>query len=611
MGIQAAARDILQLVGGEENVRSLVHCATRLRFTLNDRSKADKDKIEALDDVVTVVESGGQFQVVIGNHVSEVYREIGKISSVLQDDQTERSAQKGNLFGRLVDIVSSIFTPLLGVMAGAGILKGLLMICTNAGWLKNEDTTYTILYAAADSLFYFLPLLLAITAARKFGANVFVSVTVAGALIYPTIIELKNGSADIDFFGIPVVLMNYTSTVIPIILAIFVMSCMEKFLNRLIHDSVKTFITPLICLVTVVPLTLIVFGPIGVNAGNGIAAVILAIFHFNPMLAGAVIAALWQILVIFGIHWGIVPVILNNIAVNGQDSIKPATAAAVFAQTGAAIGVMLKTKNKKLKALAGSAAVTGIFGITEPAVYGVTLRLKKPFVCGVISAAVGGAIIGQAHSVAIASGAPGLLTIPIFYGQGFAGFILGISVSFILSIILTYIVGFEDPAEEKADAKTEPPAPVAHHEQISSPLEGSVIPLAEVKDKVFASETLGKGIAILPEKGRLVAPADGVITTVFPTGHAFGMITHQETEILIHLGFDTVKLEGKHFYPKVVQGQAVKQGDLLAEFDLEELIKAGFDMNTPIIITNTDQYTDVIQTDQKQVKTEERILSLI
>ncbi|MCY8994991.1 PTS beta-glucoside transporter subunit IIBCA [Bacillus inaquosorum] len=610
MGIQAAAKNILQLVGGEENVRSLVHCATRLRFTLNDRSKADKDKIEALDEVVTVVESGGQFQVVIGNHVSEVYQEIGRMSHLLNDDRAERSAQKGNLFGRLVDIVSSIFTPLLGVMAGAGILKGLLMICTNAGWLKPEETTYTILYAAADSLFYFLPLLLAITAARKFGANLFVSVTVAGALIYPTIIELKNGNAETDFFGIPVVLMNYTSTVIPIILAIFVMSYVEKYLNRVIHDSVKTFITPLVCLVTIVPLTLIVFGPIGVNAGNAIASAILGIFSFNPMLAGAVIAALWQILVIFGIHWGIVPVILNNIAVNGQDSIKPATAAAVFAQTGAAVGVMLKTKNKKLKALAGSAAVPGIFGITEPAVYGVTLRLKKPFVCGVISAAVGGAIIGQAHSVAIASGAPGLLTIPIFYGQGFAGFILGISVSFILSIILTYIVGFEDPAEQ-TDIKAEPSAPAVRREEISSPLEGKVIPLTEVEDKVFASETLGKGIAILPEKGRLVAPADGVISTVFPTGHAFGMVTDQETEILIHLGFDTVKLEGKHFYPKVVQGQTVKQGDLLAEFDLDDLLKAGFDMNTPIVITNADQYTDVIQTDQKQVKIEERIFSLI
>ncbi|MED0587856.1 PTS beta-glucoside transporter subunit IIBCA [Bacillus subtilis] len=609
MGIQAAAKEILQLVGGEENVRSLVHCATRLRFTLNDRSKANKDKLEALEEVVTVVESGGQFQVVIGNHVSEVYQEIGRMSNLLNDDREERSAQKGNLFGRLVDIVSSIFTPLLGVMAGAGILKGLLLICTNTGWLQPEETTYTILYAAADSLFYFLPLLLAITAARKFGANLFVSVTVAGALIYPTIIELKNSNAETDFFGIPVVLMNYTSTVIPIILAIFVMSYVEKYLNRVIHDSVKTFITPLICLVTIVPLTLIVFGPIGVNAGNAIASAILAIFSFNPMLAGAVIAALWQILVIFGIHWGIVPVILNNIAVNGQDSIKPATAAAVFAQTGAAVGVMLKTKNKKLKALAGSAAVTGIFGITEPAVYGVTLRLKKPFVCGVISAAVGGAIIGQAHSVAIASGAPGLLTIPIFYGQGFAGFILGISVSFILSIILTYIVGFEDPAEQ-TDIKTEA-SPGVRRGEISSPLEGKVIPLTDVKDKVFASETLGKGIAILPEKGRLVAPADGVISTVFPTGHAFGIITDQEAEILIHLGFDTVKLEGKHFYPQVVQGQTVKQGDLLAEFDLEDLRKAGFDMNTPIVITNADQYTDIILTDQKQVKMEERIFSLI
>lgn len=241
--------------------------------------------------------------------------------------------------------------------------------------------------------------------------------------------------------------MNYTSTVIPIILAVFVMSYLERLCMRFIHESVKNFITPIICLTVMVPLTLIVFGPLGVYTGNGIAAAILSVFDLSPILAGAIIAALWQILVIFGIHWGIVPVILNNIAVHGKDYIKPATAAAVFAQTGAAFGVMLKTKNKKLKALAGSAAVTGIFGITEPAVYGVTLRLKKPFVCGVISAAAGGAIIGYSGSVALASGAPGLLTIPIFYGPGFLGFIIGISVSFVLSILLTYIVGFDDPVE--------------------------------------------------------------------------------------------------------------------------------------------------------------------
>lgn len=331
MDFQSLAKQILTHIGGETNVASLVHCATRLRFKLKDRSKADKEAIESIDGVVTVVESGGQFQVVIGNHVPEVYKEIGLMSGVLENAQAGGSRdEKGSLAGRLVDIISSIFMPLLGVMAGAGILKGLLLICTNAGWLTAEETTYTILYAAADSLFYFLPLLLAVTAAKKFGANMFVALTIAGALIYPSIIELKNSGADAEFFGIPVVLMNYTSTVIPIILAVFVMSYLEKFCMRFIHESVKNFITPLICLVVMVPLTLIVFGPLGVYTGNGIAAAILSIFDVSPILAGALIAALWQILVIFGIHWGIVPVILNNIAVHGKDYIKPATAAAVL-----------------------------------------------------------------------------------------------------------------------------------------------------------------------------------------------------------------------------------------------------------------------------------------
>ncbi|MFN2744849.1 MULTISPECIES: beta-glucoside-specific PTS transporter subunit IIABC [unclassified Bacillus (in: firmicutes)] len=601
MDVQTLAKNILRLVGGEKNVASLVHCATRLRFTLKDRSRADQKALEETDGVVTVVESGGQFQVVIGNHVPEVYKEIGRISNILAEPAAD-SGEKGNLAGRLVDIVSSIFTPLLGVMAGAGILKGLLLICTNAGWLTAEETTYTILYAAADSLFYFLPLLLAVTAARKFGANIFVALTIAGALIYPSILELKNSGADPVFFGIPVVLMNYTSTVIPIILAVYVMSWLEKYCMHVIHESVKNFITPLICLVVMVPLTLIIFGPLGVYAGNGIAAAILSVFDVSPVLAGAIIAALWQILVIFGIHWGIVPVILNNIAVHGKDYIKPATAAAVFAQTGAAFGVMLKTKNKKLKALAGSTAITGMFGITEPAVYGVTLRLKKPFVCGVISAAVGGAIIGYSHSIAIASGAPGLLTIPIFYGPGFLGFITGISVSFVLSIALTYIVGFDDPAEEKKQRHS--------GEQIFSPLQGDVLPLAEVSDNVFSSGAIGEGIAVLPAKGIAAAPADGVVTTVFPSGHAYGITTEHQAEILIHIGIDTVKLEGKHFDPKVVQGQKVKRGDILAEFDLEALKQEGFDVTTPVVVTNPHQYSDIEKTGQNRVETGKWIITL-
>ncbi|MFP3840610.1 beta-glucoside-specific PTS transporter subunit IIABC [Bacillus safensis] len=619
MSHRQLAEDIIKHIGTEKNVHSLVHCATRLRFTLNDRSKADKAAIEKLNGVVTVMESGGQFQVVIGNTVPEVYREIGEFTNLLEDSSAS-SAKSGeestSLFGKFVDIVSGIFTPLLGVMAGAGILKGLLGICINAKWLSPEDTSYQILFAASDSLFYFLPLLLAFTSARKFKANPFVAVTIAGALIYPTIQELSKGGGDVTFFGIPVVLMSYTSTVIPIILAVFVMGYIERFFNKVIHESVKNFITPLILLVTVVPLTLIVFGPFGVYAGNGIAAVLLKVFSFSPTLAGALIAMAWQILVIFGIHWGLVPVILNNIAVHGKDHIKPATAPAVFSQAGASIGVMLKTKNKKLKSLAGSTAVSAVFGITEPAVYGVTLRLKKPFIAAVISAGVGGAIIGYSQSIAIASGLPSLLTLPIFYGQGFTGFIIGISVSFVLSIILTYLIGFKDPVDED-ETPAVAPAPAIENEHgvktahVKSPLKGEVIKLEEVQDKAFSSGALGKGAAIIPSEGKLFAPVSGVVTTVFPTGHAYGLTSESGAEVLIHIGLDTVQLGGKHFTPKVTQGQTVTEGELLAEFDIEAIEASGLSVTTPVIITNSGEFSDIIETEEKQITPGQSFLHLV
>lgn len=523
MSNEKLAKEIVHLVGGEKNVISLVHCATRLRFVLKDEAKADKGKLEKTDGIITVKQSGGQFQVVVGNKVPEVYNAIGKVSNILNETGKEDHSAKGNKgFGAVIDVISSIFAPLLGVMAGSGILKGLLLIASNLGWLLPKDTTYMILYAAADSLFYFLPLLLAVTTARKFGGNIFVALTIAGGLLYPTIVTLKTEGTPTDFFGIPIVMMSYSSTVIPIILAVIVMSKLEKWCNRVIHESVKNFITPLILLVIMLPLTLMVFGPVGVYVGNAIATALVAAFSFSPLLAGAILGACWQLLVIFGVHWGLIPVFINNIAVNGRDGIKPAASASVFAQTGAAFGVMLKTKNKKLKTLAGSATLTALFGITEPAVYGVTLPLKRPFIAGIIGGAAGGAIIGQAGTQAFASGAPGLLTLPIFYGpggQGFPGLILGITVSFLVSAILTYILGFEDPveAEETTDnSANESTSPTdVSNEEVLSPIEGTVVALTEVPDPAFASEAMGKGIAIQPTTGRVVAPFDGTITVAF------------------------------------------------------------------------------------------------
>ncbi|APB74417.1 MULTISPECIES: beta-glucoside-specific PTS transporter subunit IIABC [Paenibacillus] len=618
MSNEKLAKEIVHLVGGEKNVISLVHCATRLRFVLKDEAKADKGKLEKTDGIITVKQSGGQFQVVVGNKVPEVYNAIGKVSNILNETGKEDHSAKGNKgFGAVIDVISSIFAPLLGVMAGSGILKGLLLIASNLGWLLPKDTTYMILYAAADSLFYFLPLLLAVTTARKFGGNIFVALTIAGGLLYPTIVTLKTEGTPTDFFGIPIVMMSYSSTVIPIILAVIVMSKLEKWCNRVIHESVKNFITPLILLVIMLPLTLMVFGPVGVYVGNAIATALVAAFSFSPLLAGAILGACWQLLVIFGVHWGLIPVFINNIAVNGRDGIKPAASASVFAQTGAAFGVMLKTKNKKLKTLAGSATLTALFGITEPAVYGVTLPLKRPFIAGIIGGAAGGAIIGQAGTQAFASGAPGLLTLPIFYGpggQGFPGLILGITVSFLVSAILTYILGFEDPVEEEEttnnSAKESTSTVVVSNEEVLSPIEGTVVALSEVPDPAFASEAMGKGIAIQPTTGRVVAPFDGTITVAFKKKHALAVVSHHGAEVLIHVGVDTVKLDGKHFTSHIKEGDQVKAGDLLLEFDVEQIRAEGYPTITPVIITNSSEYTEVLPIAQGEVTEQAPLLKL-
>ncbi|GKW16537.1 PTS beta-glucoside transporter subunit EIIBCA [Pectobacterium carotovorum subsp. carotovorum] len=615
MNSKVLAENILELVGGETNVSTLVHCATRLRFKIVDHSKVDVAALEALDGVITVVNASGQLQVVIGNRVPEVYRAFGSISKLLEDGDGKRQAteseQSTSAMGRLIDLVAGIFTPLLGAMAAAGVLKGALSIVLALGWLNAKESTYVILHAASDSLFYFLPMLLAITAARKFETNIFVAVSVAGALVYPTIQGLFDAGQPVTFFGLPVVMMKYTSSVIPIIFSVWLMSYIERFLNRHIHESVRNILTPFFLLVLMVPLTLMTIGPIGISASKLIASVFVSIYEFNPILAGALMAASWQILVIFGVHWGFVTVFINDLSVMGHSYLKAASSPSVFAQSGALLGVMVRTKDKKLKALAGSTFIASLFGITEPGVYGVTLKLKKPFICAVIAAAIGGAIVGYAKSSAVSMGMPGLLTLPIFYGEGFVGFLIGCAIAFVVSFVLTVIVGFDDPAQpvEKTPAPThsptvKPAASVSRQhanaqplkeapataEQLGSPVKGELLPLEEVNDKVFSSGVVGQGIAILPQEGRIYSPVDGVIASTFTSGHAVGILSQNGAEILIHVGINTVQLEGQHYEMHVAEGDKVKKGQLLLAFDLEAIQKAGYDTVTPMVVTNADEY---------------------
>ncbi|MFS0559536.1 beta-glucoside-specific PTS transporter subunit IIABC [Terribacillus sp. 179-K 1B1 HS] len=608
------AASILEQVGGEKNIKDVYHCATRLRFTLLDRSAADKSAIESLSGVVTVVESGGMFQVVIGNDVSDVYDELLQITS-LSTSSTESAAerQKENLFNRFVDLISGIFSPLLGVLAASGLLKGLNAVLVSFGWIDQTSGTYKVLNAAGDSFFYFLPIFLAFTAARKFKVNQFLAVALAGALIYPDLATAFKEGISVDFMSIPVVLAQYSSTVIPIILAVWVLSYVEGFFKKLFHESVRNLLAPFFCLVIMVPLTLLVVGPIATFASSSIAAGYLAIYTISPIVSGLIMGAMWQVLVIFGLHWGLVPVMLNNISVYGRDTLSAMTGPAVAAQAGAALGVFLKTRNKGMKALSLPAFVTGLFGITEPAVYGVTLKLKRPFLLACIAGAIGGGISSAFGASAIATATKSILTFPIFVGPGFIGYVLGYFVALVLACVLTYLFGFKeeaDPAREK-QRNEETSYNKNKGEVVVSPMTGEVLRLAEVDDPAFASGGMGQGIALIPSEGKLYAPIDGKVEMAFPTKHAYGFRTVDGGEVLIHIGLDTVKLGGEGFTSYVKTGDSVTKGDLIAEFDLDSLRKKGFDCTTPIVITNALNYQEVIPESKKFIKCGETAITLV
>lgn len=521
---------------------------------------------------------------------------------------TETKNSDKNIVNAAIDIITAICTPFFGALAGAGVLKGLLAIFAALQIIDKSTGTYSILFAASDSLFYFMPLIIAFTSAKKFGANEILSVSIVGTMLYPNIINIAHIGMNVTFLSIPVRLISYGYTILPAIIAVWILSILEKFCNKVIHENVKGVLTLLVCIVVIVPLIFIVFGPIGNFISNVIAILYTSVYGLSPILIGALVGGLWQVAVMFGIHWGIVPIMLNNISKYKLDTLTPLLGPANFSQGGAALGVYLKTKNKKLKAVSLSATFVALFGITEPAIYGATLKLKKPFICACIGGAVGGAIIGYFHSSAVALVSPSLISIPALYGNGFIGAIIGIITSYVLSTILTFIVGFEDPAEEiEINSDNEE---LVKNEEILSPLSGNVKSLCDVSDEVFASGALGKGIAIEPSVGKLVSPVDGVATTVFPTGHAVGIITNNGAEILIHIGFDTVKLNGKYFKAIIKQGDTITKGQLLVEFDIDNIKKEGLDTTTAIVITNSDNYKEIVESNVGSISMNDELLKL-
>ncbi|KJO46800.1 PTS beta-glucoside transporter subunit IIABC [Klebsiella aerogenes] len=599
MEYKALAQDILHRVGGKENIVSLVHCATRLRFKLKDNAKADAEGLKANPGVIMVVESGGQFQVVIGNHVHDVWLAVRQQAGLSDDSEPvpQEKAAKSSVLSQLIDIISGIFTPFIGVMAATGLLKGLLALALTCGWLTPQQGTYKIWFAASDALFFFFPLFLGYTAGKKFGGNPFISMVIGGALTHPLMMQAfeasQTGAPVEHFLGIPVTYINYSSSVIPIILASWVCCWLERKSNAVLPSAMKNFFTPAICLAVVVPLTFLVIGPLATWLSHMIANGYQVIYVFAPWLAGAVLGALWQVCVIFGLHWGLIPLMINNMTVLGHDSMLPIILPAVIAQVGAVLGILLATRDSRQRMLAGSAFSAGLFGITEPAIYGLTLPLRRPFIFGCIAGAIGGAITAFSNSYAYSFGVPNIFFPAQMIPPGGIDFsvwggLIGTGVAFILACVLTFFAGLPRSQAEQAVVI----APAAEND-ILAPMSGSVLALDQVPDRTFASGLLGKGVAIIPAVGKVIAPFSGEVASLFQTKHAIGLLSDSGIELLIHVGIDTVKLDGVPFTAHVKEGDKVQAGDLLLEFDRQAILDAGYDLATPIIISNSDDYRSV------------------
>lgn len=604
------AMELLKELGGNDNITNVTHCATRLRFILKDESIVNKDKVAKIPGVITTVQAGGQFQVVIGNHVKDAYEHMIKMVTIDEEAAKGTGNKKVGIVSRIIDVISAIFAPFLYTLAACGILQGILGVLVALNAIDTAGGTYQILNFISWTAFTFLPVLIAVTASKKFGVNTFIALVIACALVCPDYIAMVNAAKPVYFLGMKVQLLSYTSSVIPIILSIWIASYVQKFFDKYLPIVIRNLFTPMFTIAIMVPLTLLAFGPIGNTIGGAIGGIYNTLYNLSPIVAGLVVGGLWEVLVIFGVHWGITPVTVGNYANLGYDTFTGLQASAVFSQAGATFGVFLKTKNKDMKGVSASAAITGLFGITEPAIYGVNLRLKKPMICGCIAGAVGGAIGGAFHAVSWSYNMPGIATLPAYFKADhltpFIGLVISIVVAFVLGAVLTYIVGFEDEAEDETkEIETSNETTETNGEDTSefvAPVTGNVIPVNQVKDEAFASEAMGKGVGIEPENGKVYAPFDGNVDAVFPTGHLVGLSDGNGAEVLIHIGVDTVKLEGKGFTTYVAQGDKVKKGDLLVEFDVELLKKEGYDTTVMFITTDTSKDVQVLSGRKEAVK---------
>ena len=625
MDYKLLAEKILERVGGKNNVEELVHCMTRLRFTLKDESIVDDELVKKTKGVMGIMKKSGQYQIIIGNEVAAVYKEICNLGNFKKDSNNKnmKPKQKQNIFSGVLDVISGIMSPVIPALIGAAMIKVLLTVLPMIGILDSSGQTYQLLSVVGDGAFYFMPVLIAMSAARKFDANQYYAASIALILLHPnftSMLDAINGTGEtLKFFNfIPVTYAYYGYSVIPIIMSVAVLPYIEKFVDKITPAITKNFLKPMLVMLIIGPIVMVVIGPLGSIFGNVLTDIVYFVHDKLGFVAVALVAAIFPFIVMTGMHHAFTPIKLGVLASVGFEGfICIAEFCSNMAQGAAALAVSVKSKNKDVKQSAGSSAFSALVaGITEPALYGTTLRFKKPMIGACIGAGLGGLVGGLFQMKCYGVATPALVTIPQYIEQGNPKSIIYIlitaGVTIVGSFIASYIIGFEDPVEEDDEnEEVSNVKPLNTGIKILSPLAGEMVELSQVNDATFASGVMGKGTAIIPTSGKIIAPFDGVIDAFFDTGHAIGLKSNEGVEMLIHVGIDTVNLGGKYFNPKKVQGDKVKAGDVILEFDISGIISEGYEVVTPVIITNSDSYMDVIVEDKSVVNEKECIMTLV
>lgn len=608
------AQAILKAVGGEANVISATHCVTRLRLVLKNEQAVSDEAVKSIPNVIGVMRKNGQYQVILGNDVANYYQAFTKLGH-FGGEQEASPDKKGNIFATIIEYIAGSMTPLIPAMLGGGMLKVLVIILPMLGLVPADSQTIAFLSIFGDAPYYFMPIFLGFSAAKKLNVTPILAMSVAGILLHPNFVQLVSEGNPMALFGAPVTPANYGSSVIPILIMVWLMKYIETAVNKVVPAVTKSFLQPTIVLLLSGFVALVLVGPLGVIVGKGLSDLVQQMYGTAGWLTLAILGAIMPFIVMTGMHWAFAPIFLAASVATPDVLILPAMLGANLAQGSASMAVALKSKNPNTKQVAFAAGFSALLaGITEPALYGVTLKYKKPLYAAMIGGGVAGLFAGIVGLRAYLFAVPSLIALPQFINAdqpaNFTNALIAAALSIVISFIIAYILGIDEETQN-TDLKNVPTG-ASTTKKIASPLTGNILSLDKVNDETFAKKMLGEGIAIIPSNGNVVAPVTGIISSVFPTKHAIGLISQDGVEVLIHVGLETVNLKGEGFTSFVKEGDVVQKGDLLLEVDFESLSEKGYDITTPVIVTNTQNFLDVLpMTDKAEVESGQDILAIL